>query len=138
MKVFIDTNVLIDYINRRNPYFEDSATIVGLCVDKYLKGVVSSLTIINCMYVARKIYDKESLFAQLNWMLDVFKITPIDKKMIKKASVIYPLDFEDAVQFFSAKSENVDCIITRDESGFNDFDIPKYTPTEFIRLCKEQ
>lgn len=124
MKVFIDTNVLLDYLNHRDPFFDDATTIVGLCGERRLEGVISSLTIVNCMYIARKMYTRENLFDQLDWMLNVFTIFPIDKATIRLAAALRPADFEDAVQHYSALQQDATYVITRDKSGFKDFSIP--------------
>ena len=43
MKVFLDTNVLVDYLNKREPFFEDAASIIGICLSGQAKGVLSAL-----------------------------------------------------------------------------------------------
>lgn len=137
MKVFIDTNVVVDYLNHREPFFSDASSIIGLCADGYLQGVISSLTVINSMYIARKMYTREDLFAQLDWMLKIFTVSSVGRSDISHAAQLRPSDFEDAVQYFSAKRQNVDYIITRDEAGFKDLPIPSITPADFIAKCKE-
>ena len=47
------------------------------------------------------------------------------------------LDFEDAVQYFSALQAGADLIITRDPKGFKDFDLPAMSPSQFIDRCTE-
>lgn len=136
MRAFIDTNVLLDYLNCRAPFFDDAAMIVGLCVDRSIEGIVSSLTLVNCMYIARKMYARADLFAQLDWMLDVFTVSPIDRQVIKDASALHSADFEDAVQYHSALRCGADCIISRDEAGFKPFPMLRLTPSEFIARCR--
>ena len=41
-------------------------------------------------------------------------------------------DFEDAVQYFAAKREEVDFILTRDEKGFKMSDIPVMNVSDFL------
>jgi len=137
MKIFIDTNVIVDYLNHREPFFDDAASIIGLCVEGYVQGVVSSLTIVNAVYIAKKMYRKEDLFAQLDWLLSIFTVSSIDRSDIAEASLLRPIDFEDAVQYFSAERYNVDYILTRDEKGFKNFSIPSITPGDFILRCRE-
>lgn len=137
MKVFVDTDVVVDYLNLREPFFSDASSIIGLCADGYLQGVISSLTVINSMYIARKMYTREDLFAQLDWLLKVFTVSSVDSSDISHAATLRPSDFEDAVQYHSAKRQNVSYIITRDETGFKDLPIPFITPADFIAKCKE-
>ena len=60
MKVFLDTNVLVDYLNKREPFFEDAASIIGICLSGQAKGVLSALSVVNAAYIMRKAYTKNS------------------------------------------------------------------------------
>ena len=65
MKVFLDTNVLVDYLNKREPFFEDAASIIGICLSGQAKGVLSALSVVNAAYIMRKAYTKDSLMAKM-------------------------------------------------------------------------
>ena len=60
MKIFLDTNVLIDYLNKREPFFAEASQVMDLCVSKQVEGVLSSLSVINAAYIMRKAYPKDS------------------------------------------------------------------------------
>ena len=118
MKVFLDTNVLVDYLNKREPFFEDAASIIGIC----LSG---------------KAYTKDSLMAKMEWLATAFEISPINRQTIHNALTSRAADFEDAVQCFSAVQSGSDLILTRDKSGFNSLVLPVMTPAEFLARCAE-
>ena len=114
MKIFLDTNVLIDYLNKREPFFAEASQVMDLCVSKQVEGVLSSLSVINAAYIMRKAYPKDSLLLKISWLTEKFEVCPINKESIQRAANSRPSDFEDAVQYFSALQANADLIITRD------------------------
>ena len=137
MKVFLDTNVLVDYLNKREPFFANASCIIDLCLSGQVKGVLSALSIVNAAYIMRKAYTRSSLQVKMGWLINVFEISSIDEQTIREAFASHATDFEDAVQCFSALQADADLIVTRDASGFKDFPIPVMTPADFLARCAE-
>ena len=101
MKVFLDTNVLVDYLNKREPFFADAAQVIDICGKNDICGIVSSLSVINAAYIMRKAYTKDSLLLKISWLTKRFEVSPINRESIQDAIASRPSDFEDAVQYFS-------------------------------------
>ncbi|MBQ6064743.1 MAG: PIN domain-containing protein [Prevotella sp.] len=137
MKVFLDTNVLLDHLAKREGFYADAAIIFSMVNDGLLLGLISSLSIINCAYVLPKHYDRHDVMEQIKIMLKMFTVCNVDASVLEKAVNINPYDFEDAVQYLSSLPHKPDVIITRDKRGFRDFDIPVMTPKEFVTKAKE-
>lgn len=72
------------------------------------------------------------IFENLNLLLDLFEIIPNDKEQIKKALKTDGSDFEDILQYQSAKFAKCDVILTRNSKDFPFSDIPLMTVTEFL------
>lgn len=70
-------------------------------------------------------------------LMDLCKVSKVDGDMIKAAINRQSYDFEDCVQFMSAKSRKADVVITRDQKGFADLDLYYMTADEFVRKCQE-
>lgn len=136
MKALIDTNVLLDHLAMRDGFFQDAAAIFSMVHDGYLIGIVSSISIVNCVYVLSKHYDGSAVLNQIKEMLDMFTISNVDADVLEKAADLKPYDYEDAVQYLSALPYQPDLIITRDAKGFRDFDILVMTPVEFVSKAK--
>ena len=136
MKVFLDTNILLDYLNKREPFFADASEIFSLCMERQVKGIISSLSVVNCMYIMRKAYTKASLLNKMDWLMGILDISPVDEKTIREAIVSNSTDFEDAVQYFSALQAGAEIIITRDMNGFQGFHFPIMTPLQFLQACR--
>ena len=137
MKVFLDTNVLLDHLAKREGFYEDAAAVFSMVKDGYIEGIVSSLSIVNCAYVLPKHYDGAAVMEQIKKMIQLFSVSDINADILEQAANRNPHDFEDAVQFISSLQYQPDVIITRDIKGFKDFDIPTLTPAEFINESKK-
>ena len=137
MNVFIDTNVVVDFLGKREGFFESAAMIFQMQKDGKIDAIVSSLTIINCAYILRKVFSREVMLDKVEKLCKTFRISAIDKTTLVEALERRPYDFEDAVQYISALPYKPDIVITRDKRGFLDLEVPIMTPDEFISECKK-
>lgn len=132
MKVFLDTNVVIDFYARREDFFFPASVIIDLAYKKRIDIFVSSLTFVNAFFILRKTYHKENLYLKLNRLAAICTITKIDEGIIKACLQDEVADFEDAVQYASAKTSDVDVVVTRNPKHFKAFDMKIQTPSEFL------
>ena len=132
MKLFIDTNIVLDLLQNREPWVHDTIVLFQLAKDKEVELVVSDLTFVNVVYIAGKNTDKKKLKEILVSLKKFVSITSADNTCIEQALSGDFIDFEDAVQYFAAKRENVDYIITRDKDGFQMSDIPVMDVSRFL------
>ena len=63
--LFIDTDVIIDFLIDRKPHSREAAIIFTLMEHKKLKGYVSSLTLSNLYYVLRKVEPHNKVISKL-------------------------------------------------------------------------
>ena len=137
MNVFLDTNVVIDFMGEREGFFDDAAAIFSMIEDKRITASVSALTIVNCAYILKKAFSSDIMLEKVEALCQMFNVTPIDRSQLTGAVELRPYDYEDAVQYLSALPSRPDVIITRDKRGFNNFDILVMTPAEFVQKAKE-
>lgn len=135
MRVFVDTNVVVDYLARREEFYRPASVIFDMARRNLLVCVVSSLTFVNCAYVMRKHFGKDETLAMLDAFMQTVEVSPIDRGVLEKALESKPYDFEDAVQYYSSDIKGVDIIVTRDEKGFSNCKVPIMTPSEFLKNC---
>lgn len=131
-KVFLDTNVVIDFYARREEFFKPAAVIIDLAVKGRVDVYVSSLTFVNAFYVLRKTYKVDDLYQKLQSLSELCHITTLDEDNIKYGLDNRSSDFEDTVQYVSAMSINPDVIITRNIKHFKNIDVYVDTPTDFL------
>ena len=132
MKLFLDANVVLDLILKRQPFFDTIAEIVTIAENKYFTLCLSSVTFVNVNYIACKFTDKKNVSESLKKLRILLDVLTVSATEIDKALYSYFNDFEDAVQHYCALKNNCDYIITRDSKDFKNSEIPVMTPTEFL------
>ena len=138
MNVFLDTNVVIDFMGEREGFFDSAAAIFAMIEDRIITASASALTIVNCAYILKKAFSSDIMLEKVETLCQMLNVTPIDRSQLMKAVSLKPYDYEDAVQYLSAMPFRPDVIITRDKRGFKDFDVLVMTPAEFVDKAKQQ
>lgn len=132
MIVFVDTNVIIDFYQRREPFFFPAATILDLAQSCHFEVSISSATILNSFYILRKSYDKAELYTKMRGLMSFVKVIDLDNMLIRQAIIDEWPDFEDCVQFCSAAVAHADVIVTRNPKDFLRSTIKVMEPSEFL------
>ena len=133
MNIFIDTNVLVDVVSLREPFFDDSYRVFARGVrDAGNCLLVSDLAICTMVYLVRKQMNGDALRIMLENLQKHLSIVPVGPQAIADAIVNFTDDFEDEVQYRSALAARADIIVTRDKTGFGNAAIPVMTPAEFL------
>jgi predicted nucleic acid-binding protein len=134
--LFIDTDVIIDFLIDRKPFSREAAIIFTLIEQKKLKGFSSSLTFSNLYYVLRKIESHNKVISKLDSLSKMVGILKVEEQTIKNALASGFPDFEDSIQYFSAvDSKKIDVIITRNIRDFKKSEIPVMTPGDFLKTA---
>ena len=102
MKVLVDTNVVMDALLGRDPYFEDSNRVLQICGDKKAEGYLAAHTITNLFYYLRKHYQNEDCRDILLNLFEIFEIEQIDSAKLKTAldkskRTVYTISIENNV-----------------------------------------
>ena len=138
MKVLVDTNIVMDVLLKRAPFYKDSFSIFQLSDSGSISGVLASISVTNAFYILRKAGKScDDVYLDMDDISGIFKIAPVSETTISTALALRWNDFEDAVQYVTAKECRVDFIITRNKEDFEANGIPCMTPTEFIAYLKE-
>ncbi|MEA2019151.1 MAG: PIN domain-containing protein [Campylobacterota bacterium] len=128
MKIFIDTNIFLDLILKRDGY-KDAIIILNSCNQDIFKGFVADITLLNIDYIASKqIKNIKDFLKTIN---ESFSIIGANNKTFKLALELNNNDLEDNVQYICSKSNDCDVIISND----NDFykgDIKVLSSKEFV------
>ena len=132
--MLLDTNVLLDVLAFRKPFYDAAARIWTLAEHQKLDALVSAISFNNIYYIIRKAGGKAKADDALRIIRDLFTPVPLDAKLINQAMDSSIDDFEDAVQFHSAVRETADFLITRDPDGFPSTGTPVLSPPEFLAL----
>jgi predicted nucleic acid-binding protein len=135
-KVFLDTNIILDLLARRMPFYTDAAELFSLADKKKMTLSISSL----CMADVHYILSRKNPEAEVRKILRKFKvlliIQSLDDKIVDLALNSDFHDFEDAIQYYTAIENDQDIIITRNQSDFKESKIPVMTAGEFLKSIK--
>jgi predicted nucleic acid-binding protein len=136
MRILLDTNIVLDLLLEREPFFTSSKDIFTLVELKKIDGFLCATTITTLHYLISKKLHKKQTDTVLKSLLEIFDITNVDKDILKKSIKENGSDFEDSVIYTSALYSKVDFIITRDEKGFKNSQVSVLSPKEFLASLK--
>ena len=136
MKLFLDANVLIDFMSERLPHYLEAATIFTLAVEHKCMVAVSSLSMVTSNYICcdRCNMPLSDWKKKVNIMKSFVEVCPVDSEDIFFSCDSDWSDYEDNVQYEVAKRYSCDVIVTRNPRDFIKSDIPVLTPDEVIEI----
>ena len=132
MRLLIDANIVLDVLQKREPYWKDSSVIWKLCETEQVEGYISTLTFANLMYVMRRELDPAQIRDVLDKLRLIFRFADFTAADLEKAADMGWEDFEDAIQAATAERIMADSIITRNVRDFRNSRVIAFTPSEYI------
>jgi len=137
MKIFWDTNVMLDFLGERDPFYISAAKIATLADKRELTIIASALSYATVSYFLTKYEGLEKTKDKLRKFKVISEICELDELIIEKGLNSDFSDFEDSLQYFSALRTECDTIITRNGKDFKKSQISVMTPDEFLNSIKE-
>lgn len=134
--VYLDSDVIIDYLYAREPFFQESVKLFSLIENLEIKASISSLIIWNIYYILSKYTNEKKSRELIKDFRTIIHIIPINDTIIDLALNSSIRDFEDSIQFFAAKSAKIKYIITRNKKDYPSNGIIALTPKEFIKILE--
>ena len=109
MKVFLDTNVIIDYFDSQREHYFPATILFDLAQRGKLELVVCAQSFITAFYVMKKYYKKEVLYKSMRSLYKLCGVSPVDASIIEHALALESVDFEDTVQYLSSAIAKAEC-----------------------------
>ena len=134
--IFFDTDVILDVSIKREMDIKDSVKLINFVEDGLYKGYTSTIIFSNIYYIQRKLIGHEISIKFLKNLRLILSVLNVNDSIINKALESEFKDFEDAIQYFTAVENNMDCIITRNVKDYQNSIIPVYTPMELLGKLK--
>ena len=136
-KLLVDTNIVLDLLAKREPFYKSAAHIFSLADKNKLKLSISTLTFANTNYVLSRLKSASEAREILRRFRVLVSIVSLNDKIIDLALNDSNFgDFEDGLQYYSAIENNLDIIITRDLKDFKGSKLPVMTPDEYLTSMK--
>lgn len=130
--IFVDSDVILDVLERREPFYFYSAQILTLGDEKKAKLVTTSLVFANVYYLLRKHLGIEKAREALRKLRIIIDIISVNAKEVDLALNSEMSDFEDALQYFTALDNKIDFIITRNSRDYKNPKLVVQTPQQYI------
>jgi len=133
MRVLLDTNVVMDVVEEREPFYKDSIAAIKLISDISADCYFSASSVKDIFYLVKRHTD--DLNQAKNAVVSISKFAifcDTTKQDIQEALLSNVIDFEDAVLVASAIRDNLDFIITRNVDDFESSMVSAITPADFL------
>lgn len=131
-KLFLDTNIILDVMLNRVPFNVAAANILDLGYRGEIELFATSLSFANALYISRKEMTTDGAVSYFEKLNTIVKVIPTTQKEMERAFSSHNPDFEDAMQYATAESLPVDCIITRNEKHFRFSSIPVKNAVDYL------
>jgi predicted nucleic acid-binding protein len=132
-QVFMDTNIVIDFLANRRPFAMDAAKLFDLAVSGKVRIFIAAVSYNNIYYILRQSMPGNATLKLLEELADMTEITDVTAAVIRQSLKTDFKDHEDAIQYYSALSiPDLDFIVTRNTRDFKKSKLAVLTPTEAL------
>ena len=130
-RLFLDTNIVVDLLEGREPFCYDAAQLFTMAHDKKVELLVSPMTFSTASFLLRK-HGSEGVRNLLSNLRQLLSVTTSDERTVDDSIASQFKDFEDAMQYYTALNAKAEIIITRNGKDFTASNLPVMTATEYI------
>ena len=132
LRILIDLNILLDVLQKREPFYETSAYLLAAVETGRVTGYVAAHSLTTLFYLLQKDKGAAEARAILTNLLQFIKVAQVDQGTIEQALNLEISDFEDAVQMMAAVQCKVSYLITRNTKDYPSPLLPIMQPVDFL------
>jgi len=137
-KVFIDSDIILDLLCKRNPFYNFAAEVFTLGDTKNIELITTSLVFANVFYILRKLLGIDRAKELLRKLRIIIGIISVDEKIVDLALNSKFSDFEDGLQYFTARENDIKIILTRNVKDYKEKDLLIQTPEEYLKSVNKK
>lgn len=135
MRLMIDTNIFLDVLLEREPFYTASRAVLVLCENNKVQGFLSASSVTDIFYlVRRQLHSTDLAYKALGSVLDIVRVLTVTNADVLDAYIRRAADFEDCLLATCAKSNQCNAIVTRNKKDFQSFGITLLSPEELLEL----
>ncbi len=138
MRILFDTNVILDVLLDREPFSSTAAKLFSKVETGEITGYVCATTITTLHYISSKVIGADSAIEEINKLLMLFEVAPVNRAVLDAALTSGFKDFEDAVVHASGVYKETQGIVTRDFDSFKKSKINVYSPEELLLMLESK
>lgn len=133
-RVFVDTNIILDLLGKRIPFFDAAETLFRKAEKKEVLVLISTMSYISTEYILRKQLGKTETKKALSGIRTITTVCNSGEREIDLALISSMKDFEDAFQYYTALNNAADVIITRNPKDFVGSSIAIMSAEAYVKL----
>lgn len=137
MNVLFDTNIVLDVLLGREPFCTPAAQLFSYVESGTVAGYLCATTLTTVYYLAAKAAGRGTANEQVEQLLQLFDVTPVNRLVLEAALKLNSPDFEDAVLVASAHHSGMNGIVTRNPKDFKNSPVPVHTPDELLKILDD-
>jgi predicted nucleic acid-binding protein len=137
-KVFIDSDVILDLLCRREPFYSSAAEVFTLGDSKIIELVTTPVVIANVFYMLRKVLGIEKAKELLRKLRILLSVVSVDEKVVDLALNSKFSDFEDGLQYYTARENAIRIILTRNCKDYKEKDVLVQTPEDYLKAGRKK
>ena len=137
MRIFLDTNVILDYLIPTNAFHEEASSLIEQCLEGSVRGFVSSHSLTDIFYIVRKSFSVEERRLFLLMLVSNFTVIPesgADFLSVLNAEGFF--DLEDGLQMRCAENEKLDFIVTENLKDFESSSVSAVSIQKMLAILK--
>jgi len=132
-KIFIDSDIILDLLCKRPSFYNFAAEVFTLGDRKKIELVTTGVVFANVFYILRKILGIEKAKELLRKLRIMVGVIPVGEKIIDLALNSKFADFEDGLQYFTARENNIEILLTRNVKHYKEKGLIIQTPEEYLK-----
>ena len=136
MKILFDTNVILDVLLLRKPYYNVATFLLSEVEQGIIEGYICPTTLTTIGYLVTKVKGSDKAKKLIKNLLNIFTLTELNKSIFESACSHNISDFEDAVLHELANLSHIDGIVTRNIKDFKYASLNIYAPEELAGIIK--
>lgn len=134
MKILFDTNVILDVMLLRYPFFKAATLLLAEVENKNIEGYICSTTATTIYNLVSKVKGPSEAKQLIKGLLLIFNISKVDKTTLESALNSDFKDYEDSVLHESALRTGVQGIVTRNIKDFSNSKLTIFDPEELLKI----
>lgn len=135
-EVFIDSDIILDVLAMREPFYRPAATLFTLIEEGKVEGFTSPIVFSNIHYVMSKRMTKENTLKALKFLKTAVRILAVDQRIVELALDSSFDDFEDAMQHYCAEQNGLRYLITRNKKDYKKAEIDVLSAHEYLTMLR--
>jgi predicted nucleic acid-binding protein len=134
LSVLIDLNVILDVLQRREPFYATSARVLACAETGIVEGWIAAHSVTTLFYLLAKYQSANQARVTLSELLSFLSVATVDQTVIEQALKLPYRDFEDAVQMMAAVRTGAEYLVTRNMQHYESGPLPVIQPAELLPL----